>query len=378
MNLSTCLDERLWQAVQNTYEGRNFTGAILDSMYFLSDLIRQKTGLTSDGASLIGQAFGGKSPKLKVNKLQSESDWNEQSGIEQLLRGLYQCIRNPRSHEKHTDSQDDADAIILFVNLLVRKVDQSKTPFTKEEFLKRVFDPDFVEKDRYAELIVKDIPPKQRYNIFVEVFRAKESANQDKLVYFFKALVRLLSKDDKAEAYAVISQELSETDSIDAIRATIKLLPRDWWPHYEESSRLRIENKLIQSVQEGRFVKSTGKCQGGAFGTWAGGLFPYFELRQEMAEVLGNKLQSSASAEQDYVFTFFFGKLPDLIKKPTAGLKVAILQGLKDGDKRFYDAVNGLMWFEGPEEWISPFKVAIDSFKAKEEAEGPPDDDIPF
>jgi uncharacterized protein (TIGR02391 family) len=378
MNLSTCLDERLWQAIQNTYESRNFTGAILDSIYFLSDLIRQKTGLSSDGVALIGQALGGKSPKLKVNKLQSESDWNEQTGLEQLLRGLYQCVRNPRSHEKHVDTPEDADAIILFVNLLVHKVDQSKTPFAKDVLLKKVFDPDFVEKDKYAELIVKQIPPKQRYNIFVEVFRMKESANEDKLTYFFRALIKLLSKDDKAEAYSLISQELSETDSTDVMRLTVKLLPREWWPHYEESARLRIENRLIQSVKDGHYVKSTGKCQGGGLGTWAGGLLPYFELKQEIAEALTRKLQSIFSAEQDYVFNYFFSRLPDLMKVPTVRLKTVIIQALKNGDSRFYDAINGLIEPECPDEWMTPFRMAMDSFEAKEKTVEPDDDVVPF
>jgi hypothetical protein len=67
MNLEAKISERLWAEVRANYEGRNFTGAILDSIYFLSDLVRQKTGLEADGVSLAGQALGGKNPKLKVN-----------------------------------------------------------------------------------------------------------------------------------------------------------------------------------------------------------------------------------------------------------------------------------------------------------------------
>jgi len=154
MNVEAVLDTRLWQAVQNSYESGNYTGAILDALHFLSNLIREKTGLESDGVALAGQAFGGKSPKLKVNKLQSESDKNVQRGIEQLVRGIYQGIRNPRSHEKYTDSEKDAEAIILFINYLIKTIEQSKSPFTKSDFLKRVFDPDFVRNERYAKLLV--------------------------------------------------------------------------------------------------------------------------------------------------------------------------------------------------------------------------------
>jgi uncharacterized protein (TIGR02391 family) len=150
MNLQTKLDPRLWDAIRATYENRNFTGAILDAMYFLSDLVRERTGLESDGVALVGQAFGGNSPKLKVSPLQTESDWNVQRGVEQLLRGMYQTVRNPRSHGKIEDNEDDSQAIILFVNYLVKLIGQSKSPFSKTEFVSRVFDPNFVASERHS------------------------------------------------------------------------------------------------------------------------------------------------------------------------------------------------------------------------------------
>lgn len=111
MNFETLLDKRLYQAIETSYVSRNYTGAILDAIYFLSNLIRDKTGLESDGPSLIGQAFGGNNPRLKVSRLQTESELNVQKGVEQILRGIYQAIRNPRSHEKHTDDKADTDSM---------------------------------------------------------------------------------------------------------------------------------------------------------------------------------------------------------------------------------------------------------------------------
>ena len=55
MNLQTKVEQKLWNAVKSNYENRNFTGAILDAIYFLNDLIRDKTGLQSDGVALVGQ-----------------------------------------------------------------------------------------------------------------------------------------------------------------------------------------------------------------------------------------------------------------------------------------------------------------------------------
>jgi hypothetical protein len=42
MNLETKIDQRLWEAIEASLEKRSYTGAILDSLHFLSDLIRQK------------------------------------------------------------------------------------------------------------------------------------------------------------------------------------------------------------------------------------------------------------------------------------------------------------------------------------------------
>jgi uncharacterized protein (TIGR02391 family) len=150
VNLETKLPTELWESVRTNYEKRNFTGAILDAFYFLSDLLRKKSGAEGDGASLIGQALGGVSPKIKLNKLQSESEWNAQKGIEQLLRGFYQAFRNPRSHEKTADTEEDAQILIDFIGYLVRQIDQAKAQFSRQDFLKRVLDPDFVPQKRYA------------------------------------------------------------------------------------------------------------------------------------------------------------------------------------------------------------------------------------
>lgn len=170
MNLEGKISERLWAEIKSNYEGRNFTNAILDSIYFLSEIIREKTGLETDGVSLAGQAFGGKNPKLKVNKLQTESELNVQQGIEQILRGIYQAFRNPRSHEKYNDTQEDADSIIVFIDYLLKIIDQSKSPFSKADFIPRIFDSSFVTSERYSALLIEEVPVKQRLDIFLEVF----------------------------------------------------------------------------------------------------------------------------------------------------------------------------------------------------------------
>jgi uncharacterized protein (TIGR02391 family) len=370
MNLESKIEERLWKMIQNSYEDRNYTGAIHDAIYFLSDLIREKSGLASDGVSLVGQAFGGKSPKLKINKLQSESDKNIQAGIAQILRGIYQAIRNPRSHEKYNDSISDADSIILFINYLTKIIDRSKTPFTKRDFIERVFEEHFVPKKRYADLLVNEIPKKQRLDIFIEVYRLKEQGNGEKLKYFFDSLIEKLNKDELNEVYDTISDELKTTDNDDTIKMILQIFPPNFILNYDEISRLRLENKLIESIKTGRYIPNSHKCLRGALGTWVANRCEYFILKNDLISVLLNKLSSSDDQNQDYVFNYFFGTLQKLVNPPSGRIVNIINNGLKSGNEKFYGA---LLFTD--EDWMKPFKEAYDNFQ---ETEPVCDDKVPF
>ena len=379
MNIETKLDSRLWQSIRGAYESRNYTGAILDAVYFLSDLIREKSGLDSDGVPLVGKAFGGKSPILKVNKLQSESERNVQRGVEQLLRGLYQAVRNPRSHEKHTDKLEDAAAIILFINYLIGIIDKSKTPFSKSGFLKRVFDPSFVQNDRYAELLVKEIPPKQRFDVFLDVYRNKETGEGKKLKYFVSALLKRLTKEEKKEVCRIVSDELNRTNEHDTITRIVTIFPDSYWEQYEEVARLRMENKFIDSIRAGRYSRDTKKCLDGALGTWADSVFRHFLLKKELVNAFIAKLHRPDRFEQDYVFQFFFDKLIELDDPPGYWTISVIEKGLKNGIKRFHDALAPVMvWGTGPKSWEKAFKESYEAFEESEEISEPTEDDIPF
>lgn len=159
MNLQTHISDDLWKAVSQTYTAGNFTPAILDAIHYLSELLREKSGADGDGANLVGQALGGNSPRLRITRMQTETEINVQRGMEQLLRGFYQAIRNPRSHEQAADSQKDADAIILFVDYLTRILGSSQEAFTIPSFLDKVFDVAFVESRAYSDLLAAEVPP---------------------------------------------------------------------------------------------------------------------------------------------------------------------------------------------------------------------------
>jgi uncharacterized protein (TIGR02391 family) len=386
MNLETKLEPKLWEAVRASLEARKFTAAILDGMHLLSDVIRERSGLEGDGVSLVGAAFGGSSPKLKVNRMQTESEQNEQRGVEALLRGLYQAIRNPRSHGGHQDDERDADAILLFVDYLLRTVDQSRSPFSLTVIVARVLDPDFVPNERYGTLLANEIPPNRRLMTCREIFARRSQADRDKVKFFFAAVLSAMPPEEVGELYEMVSEELRQTEDEDTIRFVLKSFPPDLWPRLHEAARLRIENKLIRSVESGKWVAKQNRCSSGALGTWAVNVIKYFTLKDEMWRALTSKLSTSDREEQDYVFTYFMRYAYQCYDAPPSFLIWVVIVALKAGDSRFKEAVEGwqvdqfLAGREEQDSWTKPFAEAVASFALAHEANEPAitDEDVPF
>jgi uncharacterized protein (TIGR02391 family) len=385
MNLATTLQPRLWEAVRASMEARNFTPAILDGVHLLSDVIRERSGLEGDGVALVGAAFGGSSPKLKVNRLQTESEQNVQRGVEALLRGVYQAIRNPRSHGVQGDEEPDAAAILMFVDYLLRIIDRSRSPFSVSDFIGRLLDPDFVPSERYAELLVNEVPERKRLAVCREAFVRRTEVEPQKLRVFFEVVLGVMSPEDRSELLALVSDELAQTSDEATIRFVLGAFPSDIWPQLSEIARLRIENKLVRSAKEGKWLKGESRCIAGALATWATSIVTQFTLKDELWNALFVKLRSSDRAEQDYVFKYFMPHAQACLATPPPLLVVVVNHGLKAGDVRFKELVEG--WQIGdsfleerpPDDpWRKPFAGALANFQLTPESTEILDEDIPF
>ncbi len=313
MNLRAEIRPELWEATAKPYESEIFSNAILEAIHYLSNILRERANVDGDGASLVGQALGGDSPRLRINKFQTETEKNEQKGLEQILRGVYQGIRTPRSHEQFEDTQASANAIILFIDYLLSIVSQAKEPFTLEEWSKRVFDPDFVASDRYAQLLASEVPPKKYIDALITTYRNKMSGDGEKLTYIFKALIDLIGDDKLGDFLAIVSDELKVTQEDNVIEMILQILPNYLWPRIEEVARIRIENKLIRSSESGKYNPSSQKSIPGWLGAWARDFIKYFTLKAEVSEVIWKKLQGSEE-DRNYVAQFFFWVLPHTLE----------------------------------------------------------------
>lgn len=374
MNLETRIPNELWLAIKINYEKRNFTGAILDAFHYLSDLIRKKSGAEGDGSALIGSALGGATPKIKLNRLQSDSEWSVQKGMEQTLRGIYQAIRNPRSHEKISDTDEDAQIIIIFLGYIVRQLDLAKSQFSREDFLKRVLDPDFVPQERYSELLTLEIPPAQRLETFLDIYRAKSEGKIENLRFFFCSLLPKLSNDELIQVYSVISDELKTVDDESTIRIVLGSLGTVCWEYLDETARLRIENRLIRSIKEGRYNKKQNRIRDGALGTWIIRILPSMLLKQETLRGIYDCLNSSSTEREDYIFEYIFSKVDLLSKTIPTNYESLVVKKIKSGDERFYHE----MLFHPWQVWGDELTRAFNDFVPAEPKTDSFDDDIIF
>lgn len=310
MELQKEIAPELHGAIKVHYEAGLYSNAILDAMKVLTELIRTKSKLDGDGANLIGQAFGGNAPPIKISPMQKVSEIDEQKGFEQLLRGLYIGIRNPRTHENYTDKKKECNAIIFFVDHLINVINSARSFFILEDFKKRIFDPLFVEKSEYAELLVAEIPQDELVNVAISILHDRDQGDANKLGYFFDAIFNKAEIEQQQLVMKVFSNELKIAQSDSEIIGLIRFINSPLWAMIDEDTKLRIENRIISSVKEGYLVD--GKCKKGALGTWGNSLGQYFKLKRDLARALIDLLQPNWYT-QNYVGEYYLAYLDTIV-----------------------------------------------------------------
>ena len=106
----------------------NYFHAVFEATKSVAEKIRQKTGLTGDGAEIVDTAFSVGAPLLAINTLRTDTEKSEQKGFANLLRGMFGTFRNVTGHApKITWPIDEQDALDLLsiVSYLHRRLDSA-------------------------------------------------------------------------------------------------------------------------------------------------------------------------------------------------------------------------------------------------------------
>lgn len=104
----------------------NYFHAVFEATKSVAQKIRDKTGLTGDGAEIVDQAFGISAPMLAVNTLRTDTEQSEQKGFANLLKGMFGTFRNPTGHAPKITwkiEEQDAMDLLSLVSYLHRRLD---------------------------------------------------------------------------------------------------------------------------------------------------------------------------------------------------------------------------------------------------------------
>ena len=107
----------------------NYFHAVLEAAKSVAQKIREKTGLASDGADLVDEAFGNRQegvPGVAFNALVTDSERSEHTGLMNLMKGFFGTLRNPTAHAPRIAwkiTEQDALDMMTIASLLHRRLD---------------------------------------------------------------------------------------------------------------------------------------------------------------------------------------------------------------------------------------------------------------
>ncbi|MGH7486417.1 MAG: TIGR02391 family protein, partial [bacterium] len=108
----------------------NYFHAVFEATKSVAQKLRDRTGLTSDGGTLVAEALGiqsGKTPLLAWNTLVTENEKNEHRGVALMIRGVFAYFRNLPAHVPkvgfRTVAEEEALELLTIVSFLHRRLD---------------------------------------------------------------------------------------------------------------------------------------------------------------------------------------------------------------------------------------------------------------
>lgn len=106
----------------------HYAQTIFESGEALENFVKRKANITDEYLSkAMVKAFNENDPIIKLNKLTSRSDKDEQEGFRFLYMGAMKGIRNPKAHDniKQVDKNRTLE-YLAFISLLFRRAEEGK------------------------------------------------------------------------------------------------------------------------------------------------------------------------------------------------------------------------------------------------------------
>ncbi len=381
------LREDLWKMISAHYEKGDYTEAVRDAVFCANELLRDKSGIEDkDGTKLVESALLGNNPSIKINKNETTTEKDIQQGIAFSLKGIMQYVKNPLSHEKTFFTQDDSEVIISYINYLLNRIDSSGGKTKIDDIMELLLDKDFTSTKEYAELLLKEIPNKKRYNLLLELYEKRTQLPQNCLSIFIKELFDSLSKLEQTDFCKSVSVSLMKCKDDKFLRMYFHYFMDITYANIDKLAQLRIEDLINKSISLGeivyeydsRFENYLPKCNSaGSLATWVSNKLEFLANKKNLVYSLLQNTKKGSDYKA-YVFKYFSHALVSYINLYSDWQISDIKSSLESGDADFCRAFEERIEFWEDKEIIDIFGAAY--FKGKEiiKRQEEKDEDIPF
>ena len=348
MQIDIKIREDLWKAIEAHYERKDFTEAVRDAVFHMSEVLREKGSIEDkDGSKLVDAALLGNNPAILVNKNETTTEKDFQQGIGFAFKGIMQSVRNPLSHESFKYTQDEAEVLILYINFLLNQVDKSGGGTKIDNIIDLLLDDDFTDTQEYAELLLKEVPNKKRYDLLLELYQRRANLPRNRLKYFLAVLFASLTKAAKSDFIRVVSSSLMKCKDDNDLRMYCHYFMKDTYLEIDKLAQLRIENMMLKSVKNGRVEynldemgNEVARCDHkGSLATWISNSekLNLLSNKDAIIEELFYALMSTNEERENYVFEYFKSNVFDTDIALTQRQTKFIKEKLKSGEERYLD-----------------------------------------
>ena len=121
------LHPEIERAVGKLFRDGHYANAVEDACKVLDGMVKIRSGRVDiSGTELMQAVFSPKSPVLRFNQLQTETDRSEQQGMMFLYAGAMLALRNPRAHALIQDDPEEALEYLGLLSMLVKALDRTE------------------------------------------------------------------------------------------------------------------------------------------------------------------------------------------------------------------------------------------------------------
>lgn len=111
---------------EKLFKDEHYSESISAAYKKINNMVKEKSEETwKDGKNLMLSTFSVKSPILKINKLETQSEKDEQEGFMYIFAGVMHGIRNPRAHDELSDSPQETIELLCMASILARIIDKT-------------------------------------------------------------------------------------------------------------------------------------------------------------------------------------------------------------------------------------------------------------